>query len=161
MKRSLIGLAASLSLLSAPSSVVAQEAQAESLDTQIAQVCAEISGAFDGLRSVLPMQVDDTTTIIAMDAEMGGDEYCQTSYIYDVNEDAFVAGIVKASEGNLTETQAMNFLLTPEGRNFVASSMKKFSMSTFEQMGLMRDGIRFDMTYNFQGGELEPILISF
>lgn len=138
----------------------AQEAETDvTPENNIAEYCNEVQSEFHDLASVLPMKVDETTTVTVMEAEINDYGNCQASLEYDVNEPAFIAGIVSASDGNFTEEQAIEFLSTQEGHDFISLAMRQYSVSTFEQMGLLEVGMSFDISFNFKGGLLAPLHI--
>lgn len=136
------------------------DAQPTSSKAQVVEQCDAVKAEFSALQEQLPVQIDYMTSITGMSAIMGT-ESCLISFVYSSREDIVVDEVVKGAEGELTEDQALAFLQSNEGRNVLKTTLKAQAEAIFEDLGSKAPGLRYHMTYHFDGLHLNPITINF
>lgn len=128
--------------------------------TSIEAQCEEMAAGLRELSKSLPIQIDETTSMVAISADMD-DGNCHISNVYQVNEDKLVSQFTEVSEGNLNSNQALAYLGSEPGREFVSSAIRSQSKAIYKHIGLTDEGMTVRMTYHFDKGSVDPIVINF
>lgn len=158
--KNITSLALASSLLVFSGAVFAQDSKGPSEKSLTETQCDSIKTEFAAMQEQIPLKIDYMTTITGMSAMMGSTS-CLVSFSYSFEEDVMVQEVVKGSQGELSDDQALAFLKSDEGRNILKTILKQQAEAIFEDVGAQSSGIRYTMTYLSDGANLKPITIQF
>lgn len=162
MKKLALFVAAS-SLFAASGSLSAQEAssdEATSGKSLTELQCDSVKTEFAALQDQIPVQIDYMTSITGMSAMMGS-EKCLISFSYSFKEDVMIDEVVEGAGGSITEDEAIELLVSEEGRSILKTTLRTQAEAIFEDLGSEAPGMQYNLKYQSDGPNLKPISFMF
>lgn len=122
--------------------------------------CQELEDSFKGFEMMLPLQVDQMTTITKMAVDKHNNS-CVVNFSYLFKESEMIKAFVEGGGNKLTNDQAIEWIKSDQGRDFLKQSLTQQSKALFTQMDLIKDGVTYQMTYSSDGDNFKPMIVSF
>lgn len=145
-----VGLSLSAHVAAAQSSATEEEV------TPVQFKCMALAKAYSDMSENMPMKIDQVTQLLSASAEYQKDvNECNVDLQYSVLEKPFIKGIVAESGGQMSESQAVAFLQSEQGKALVQDMMKKQNEAAYEEQEFQ--GVNFDLTYTMIGNKLSDM----